>query len=46
MLGWVNSPLLVCVCVCVIKALMHHQYRLNNLERLYGAQEYTYSYKA
>ncbi|OEU07202.1 hypothetical protein FRACYDRAFT_251534 [Fragilariopsis cylindrus CCMP1102] len=24
---------------------MHHQYRSNNLERLYGAQHYTYRYK-
>ena len=24
---------------------MHHQYRPNNLERLYGAQQYTYGYK-
>ena len=31
---------------CVIKAVMHHQYRPNNLERLYGAQYYTYGYKA
>ena len=30
---------------CVIKAVMHHQYRPNNLERLYGAQHYTYGYK-
>ena len=29
----------------VIKAVMHHQYRPNNLERLYGAQHYTYGYK-
>ena len=31
--------------VRVIKAVMHHQYRPNNLERLYGAQLYTYGYK-
>ena len=24
---------------------MHHQYRPNNLEKLYGAQHYTYGYK-
>ena len=24
---------------------MHHQYRPNHLERLYGAQHYTYGYK-
>ena len=24
---------------------MHHQYRPNNLERLYAAQHYTYGYK-
>ena len=24
---------------------MYHQYRPNNLERLYGAQHYTYGYK-
>ena len=29
----------------VIKAVMHHQNRPNNLERLYGAQHYTYRYK-
>ena len=29
----------------VIKAMMHHQYRPNNLEGLYGAQHYTYVYK-
>ena len=29
----------------VIKAVMHHQYRPNNLEKLYGAQHYTYGYK-
>ena len=31
--------------VHVIKAVMHHQYRPNNLEKLYGAQHYTYGYK-
>ena len=25
--------------------MMHHQYKPNNLERLYGAQHYTYGYK-
>ena len=29
----------------VINAVMHHQYRPNNLERLYVAQHYTYGYK-
>ena len=29
----------------VIKAAMHHQYRPNNLEKLHGAQHYTYGYK-
>ena len=29
----------------VIKAMMHHQYRPNNLGRLYVAQHYTYGYK-
>ena len=31
--------------VCVIKVVIHHQYRPNNLERLYGAQHDTYGYK-
>ena len=29
----------------VIKDVMHHQYRPNNLEKLHGAQHYTYGYK-
>ena len=29
----------------VIKAVMHNQYRPNNLEGLYGSQQYTYRYK-
>jgi hypothetical protein len=34
-----------CKCLCVINALMHHQYRLSNPKRLYGVQDYTYGYK-